>query len=150
MWMPSGGSRATARKPRLATCVLMVMLVLALGCQAPSGASKSQWTAAKIDSFESIAGKWAGLMVREPRSRQEDWVRLTIAADGAYEFTSYRTIGVFNGRGQLTLSEGKLTVKTERATASGSLWGSDAHRKLQFVAVMTDGTKYTTELEPAR
>lgn len=137
------------RTTSIVVCIA-VLFLLGLGCRSPGHEPARQWTPVPIESFASVAGKWAGLMLREPRSRQEDWVRLTIAADGAYEFTSYRTIGVFNGRGQLTLSEGKLTVKTERATASGSLWGSDAHRKLQFVAVMTDGTKYTTELEPAR
>lgn len=129
---------------------IAVLSLLTLGCQSPGHEPAQQWTPLPIESIASVAGKWAGLMLREPRSREEDWVRLTIAADGAYEFTSYRTIGVFSGRGQFSLSEGKLTVKTDRATATGSLWGSDGHRKLQFVAVMTDGTKYTTELEPAR
>ena len=150
MWMPSGGSRATAIKRRLATCVLMVLLVLALGCQAPSGASKSQWTAAKIDSFESIAGKWAGLMVREPRSRQEDWVQVAITDDGRYEFVSVRSIGAFSGKGQFTLEEGRLKAAGERGTVTGGLMTSGGRQMLRIFGVMNDGVQYKADLTRSR
>ena len=134
-------------------CVWIAFVGLALltaGCQTPREASKPQWSDVKIDSFESIAGKWAGLMLREPRSRQDDWVRVVIADDGRYEFVSYRSIGVFSGKGQFTLAEGMLTAAAERGTLTGGLLVSNGRRMLRMIGVMKDGTQYKAELEPSR
>ena len=124
--------------------------LLVVGCQSTDHEVKRQWSAQPIESFESVAGKWAGLMVRTPASRHDDWVRVLIGKDGTYEFTSYRTIGVFSGRGQFTLAEGKLTVTADRGTATGSLFVSEAKRMLRFIGVMKDGTEYTAEVEPSK
>jgi len=123
---------------------------LILGCQTSGTTQKPQWSAAPIESFASVVGKWGGLMVSEPKSRFDDWVRLSIGRDGRYTFTSYRTIGVFSGQGQFDLVNGKLTVMTERGLATGSLLVSDGARMLRFLAVMKDGTEYTVELDPAK
>jgi hypothetical protein len=131
-------------------CTVLVLLVLVLGCQAPGTTQKRQWNAVRIDSFASVAGNWAGLMVSAPKARRDDWVRASISHDGRYIFASYSTIGVFSGRGQFALVDGKLTVMTERGSAAGSLLVSDEARMLRFVGVMKDGTEYTAELDPAK
>lgn len=120
------------------------------GCQSAEVAPKQQWSPQPIESFGSVAGKWDGLLVRSPKVRGDDWLRVTIADDGQYEFASYRTAGMFSGRGQFTLTEGKLTVTTERGTASGSLYVSDNLRMLRMSGVMEDGTKYAAQLQPSQ
>ncbi|WP_455242710.1 hypothetical protein [Petrachloros mirabilis] len=140
-------------RTRCATALVMGVVFLSLlvvGCQTSGTTQKPQWSAAPIESFASVVGKWGGLMVSEPKSRFDDWVRLSIGRDGRYTFTSYRTIGVFSGQGQFDLVNGKLTVMTERGLATGSLLVSDGARMLRFLAVMKDGTEYTVELDPAK
>lgn len=123
---------------------------LILGCQTSGTPQKRQWSEAPIESFASVAGRWAGLMVSTPKSHQNDWVRVSIGRNGRYAFSSYRTIGLFSGEGQFDLVDGKLTVMTERGSASGSMLASpDGARMLQFHAVMKDGTELTAEVEPA-
>lgn len=123
---------------------------LILGCQASGTPQHRQWNEAPIESFTSIAGKWSGIMVTAPKAREDDWVRTSISRDGRYEFASYRTIGVFTGKGQFALVNGKLSIMTERGSATGSLLVSDGARMLRFLALMKDGTEYTVELEPEK
>lgn len=144
-WIVKSDNRAMA----FVVCLTLWALVIA-GCQSTHLGLKRHWNAESIESFGSVAGKWTGMMVRVPRSRGDDLIHVTIDEDGRYEFASYRTIGVFSGRGQFTLADGKLTVTTERGTATGSLFTSDGARSLRFLGVMKDGTEYTAELEPAK
>jgi hypothetical protein len=133
--------------------VLIGLTLLALvvqGCQSLGPAPKQQWSPQPIESFGSVAGKWTGLIVNHPKSLKDDWVRLSIGNDGRYDFATYRTIGVFSGRGQFTLTEGQLTVTTERGSATGSLFVSDGSRMLRVIGIMGKGTEYTAELEPSK
>lgn len=139
----------TMRAATILVSLTLVVLVVQ-GCQSLGPAAMQPWNPQSIESFDSVAGKWGGLMVSHPKSRKDDWVRVTIADDGRYEFASYRTIGVLSGRGQFTLAEGQLTVTTERGSATGSLLVSDGSRMLRIIATMRDGTQYTAELEPSR
>ena len=147
-----GSVQYLSRTGRASALVMSVVFLslLVVACQAPGTTQKRQWSPSSIESFDSVAGKWAGLMASVPKAREDDWVRASISHDGQYEFASYRTIGVFSGRGQFALVDGKLTVMTERGSATGSLLVSDGARMLQFLAVMKDGTEYTVELEPAK
>jgi hypothetical protein len=129
------------------TCAAVFMIA---GCQSTDQQPKQTFHSVAIDSFQSVAGKWAGVMIRTPRSREEDWIRVTIQPDGRYEFASYRTIGVLSGHGQFTLADGKLAVKTERGTAMGTLWMADDRRMLRFAGVLEDGMQYTAEVTPAK
>ncbi|MDF0673564.1 MAG: hypothetical protein P0120_04375 [Nitrospira sp.] len=140
--------RQNIRAAVLLVCMSLWSLV-AQGCQSTEVASKQQWSSQPIESFGSVAGKWAGLVVRSPKVRGDDWLRVTIADDGRYEFASYRTIGAFSGRGQFTLAEGKLTVTTERGTVTGSLYVSENSRMLRMSGVMEDGTRYAVQLQPS-
>ncbi|WP_455379350.1 hypothetical protein [Petrachloros mirabilis] len=137
-------------RPALGLIGVVFLSLLVVGCQTPEPTYKRQWSPSSIESFDSVAGKWAGVIVRTPKGREDDWVRVSIGRDGRYEFASYRTIGVFSGQGQFSLVDGKLTVMTERGSATGSLLVSDGARMLRFVGVMKDGTEYTVGLEPAK
>lgn len=142
-------NRSNSRVRGLPGAVL-VLVVLVLGCQASGTTQQRQWDALPIESFASVKGMWAGILVSKPKARQDDWVRLAIGDDGRYVFESYRTIGVFEGHGQFSVTEGKLTVTTDRGSATGSLFASDGARMLRFLGVMKDGAEYTAELEPAK
>jgi hypothetical protein len=87
-------------------------------------------------------------MVRAPRSKEEDWIKVRIHENGAYEFASYRTIGVFHGKGQFTLKDGTLFVETERGTATIALFVAEAGRMLRAEGETKDGLKYSGELFP--
>src|SRR5215831_16053340 len=89
-----GSMRQNIRAAVLLVCMSLWSLV-AQGCQSTEVASKQQWSPQPIEFFGSVTGKWAGLVVRSPKVRGDDWLRVTIADDGRYEFASYRTIGAF-------------------------------------------------------
>lgn len=132
------------------TCAALAALFVIAGCQSTEPELKHTFHPVAIDSFQSVAGQWAGVMIRTPRSREEDWIRVTIQPDGRYEFASYRTIGVLSGHGQFTLADGRLAVKTERGTATGTLWMAESRRMLRFAGQLEDGMHYTAEVTPAK
>ncbi|GKS59319.1 hypothetical protein YTPLAS18_28460 [Nitrospira sp.] len=135
---------------RFVPLALLALSWLVPGCQTPSAAPEVRWTAVPVESFEPIAGRWAGLMVREPRSRQDDWVRVSIADDGRYEFVSYRSIGMFSGKGQFTLAQGQLRASGDRGSVTGGLMTSDGRQMLRFIGVMNDGVQYKAEVQRSR
>lgn len=126
----------------------LVVLLLA-ACRPPGLEPAREWSAVPIESFDSIAGRWSGILVRTPRARQDDWIRVTIGMEGDYEFTGHRTIGVLSGQGRLTLTEGRVALRTEQGTATGALWESDGKRVLRITGLERDGKSFTAELKPA-
>src|SRR3989442_1475839 len=125
--------------------VLVVVGITAhmlIACQTVGPREQLQWNATTIADFRSVAGQWEGLMIRSPRSPKDDWLSLKIGDDGSYEFASYRGIGVFSGRGQLTLENGKLTTQSERGRATLSLYTANGERMLRAEGVTTDDLKY--------
>lgn len=126
----------------------LVVLLLA-ACQPSWREPAREWSAVPIESFESIAGRWSGLLVRSPRARQDDWIRVTIGMEGDYEFAGHRTIGVLSGHGRLTLADGRVALHTEQGTATGALWESDGKRVLRVTGLDRDGKPFTAELMPA-
>jgi hypothetical protein len=89
-----------------------MQIMMACGFTGPK--ETRQWQPIAIPDFKSVAGKWEGLLVRNPRTRDDDWVTVVIGEGGTYEFTSYRRIGVFAGKGKLVLADGKLSAKSEK------------------------------------
>ena len=87
-------------------------------------------------------------MRRTPEMRNDDWVQVSIRDDGMYTFKSYRTIGVFSGRGQLTLNQGKATVRLTRGIDSFSM------KQMEFACCGREATKegieYASDLTPAK
>jgi hypothetical protein len=87
-------------------------------------------------------------MVRVPPSKEDDWVKLRIHEDGAYQFAAYRTVGVFGGKGQFTLKDGTLFAETERGTGTLALFVAEAGRMLRAEGETKDGLRYSGELFP--
>jgi hypothetical protein len=109
-----------------------------------------QWVQVPIADLSSVAGKWDGLIRVVPHQRRDDWVTVTIASDGRYEFSSLRTIGVFSGGGQFALDEGKLLSKSERGTVEAVLYEAGGQRMLKAKGRAADGTEYTAEVKPVK
>ena len=130
--------------------ILLVTIGVVVACGGLDSSPKVQWIQSPIADMQAVAGKWEGIMISAPRSRNDDWVRVTIREDGAYEFTSFRTIGVFHGSGTFTLSDGKAMATGGRGTVTLMLYTADGRRRLRAVGLAKDGTEYSADLDPAR
>lgn len=139
---------------RFVRLVLPVGLMAVLGstaaCATSEPAGQLQWNQVPISDFGSVAGKWEGLMTRAPRAQNDDWVKVAIHEDGQYEFASYRMIGVFHGRGTLSLADGKMTSSSERGTVTCTLYTADGQRMLRAVGITKGGLEHTVDLEPVK
>jgi hypothetical protein len=133
----------------LATCLLMG-LAPSHGCQPMERSEPLQWVQASIADVSDVAGKWDGLMRRIPPDRRDDWVTVTIAPDGRYEFSSLRTIGVFSGQGRFDVTDGKLQSRSERGAVEAVLYQAGSQRMLKAKGRAADGTEYTAEVKPAK
>lgn len=130
---------------------LLICLVMGYGCEKNMERStQPQWVQVPIADLSSVAGKWDGLIRVVPHQRRDDWVTVTIASDGRYEFSSLRTIGVFSGGGQFALDEGKLLSKSERGTVEAVLYKAGGQRMLKAKGRAADGTEYTAEVKPVK
>lgn len=141
----------------MSSMVRLVRLGMRLGatlvvvaCGSLDSSPEVPWVHVPIAEFTSVAGKWEGLLISAPRSRLDDWVRVVIREDGAYEFASYRTIGVFHGSGTLTLKDGQVTTTTEQGTATCTLYEAIGRRMLRAHGVNKQGVEYSAELTPAK
>jgi hypothetical protein len=100
------------RSRKLIAIIIAVSALVACSSRTPR--EKPQWQPTNVTDFKSVAGTWEGLMVRNPRVSGDDWVRLVIRDTGAYEFASPRLIGVFSGKGNLVLTDGKMSAKSDK------------------------------------
>ena len=130
--------------------LFIICLAISYGCETIERTDGPQWVRVSIVDLATVAGKWDGLMRRIPPSRRDDWVTVTIAPDGRYEFSSLRTIGVFSGGGQFALNEGKLLSTSERGTVEAVLYEAGAQRLLKAKGRAADGTEYTAEVKPVK
>jgi hypothetical protein len=129
---------------------LAMAIVTIAGCSAVSSGDTRQWTPTAVTDFKSVAGTWEGILVgiAGPRA-DEDWIRLTIGETGAYEFASYRTIGVFSGKGNFKLTDGRLTAQSDKGKMALELFrdAANGERMLRAEAATRDGQKYSAELK---
>ena len=128
----------------MSAIVAMVIVVLA-GCAGMTPAGPAE-TVVSIAGFDTVKGKWAGVITRSPASRREDLVELTVDADGSYRFESARTIGVLQGGGKLALRDGALFSSSEHGSATYRLVDRGGQRLLKVDAVDRDGLRYSGEL----
>ena len=101
-------------KRSLKILIIVIAVNLMIACSSTTPTETRQWQPAPVTDFKSVAGKWEGLLIRNPREREDDWLTLIIGDTGTVEFVSYRTIGVFSGKGMLVLTDGKLSAKSEK------------------------------------
>jgi hypothetical protein len=125
---------------RLAVLLLATGLVVA--CATPR---RPAWTPVPIPNLASVSGKWAGVLLRDPTDRRDDWLELTIAPDGSFQAKSYRLIGAMTGSGQFTLADGKLNAKSPRATTTGTLYEAEGQRMLRIEAVTPEGLTFRSD-----
>jgi hypothetical protein len=128
---------------------LLALLAVLGACTNTTPPATSPWSEAGISDFKNIAGQWEGLMRRAPEMRSDDWVQVSIRDDGMYAFKSFRTIGVFSGRGQLTLNQGKATRSTDHGELTFVLYEANGVRMLRARATK-DGIEYASDLTPAK
>ena len=132
----------------LVTIIIAVNLMVA--CSSTASRETRQWEPAPATDFKSVAGKWEGLLIRNPKTPDDDWVTLVISDTGAYEFASYRTIGVFAGKGKLTLTDGKLSAKSDKGgqmTLQPYVDRGSSDRMLKVDAKDSGGFTYSAELK---
>lgn len=123
----------------------------ALAC-AVFAAEKTQWSPTEITDIKSISGKWEGIMIRTPKSKQDDWVNVSIQDNGDYEFASYRTIGVFSGKGNLAVKDGKAMAQSEKGSVTVQLFTDKTKEQsmLKAEGKGKDGISYRAELQKAK
>jgi hypothetical protein len=124
----------------------------ALACAVFAASAKAQWSPIPIDDVKSISGNWEGLMIRTPTAKNDDWVNVSIQDNGDYEFASYRTIGVFSGKGNLAVKDGKAVTQSERGTATLQLFTepTKGENMLKVESKGKDGISYRAELRKAK
>ena len=131
---------------------MMIAMHLISACSSTDMKEARQWQPATISDFKSVAGKWEGLLIRNPRTPNDDWVTFAISDTGAYEFVSPRLIGVFTGKGQLSVSDGKLVAKSEKGGQMTLQLYTDAggsgERMLRTTAKDSQGYTYAADLKP--
>ena len=134
----------------LARLLVATLALTVAGC-AEMSQSPPALSPVAITNIGSVAGKWAGPVTGLATRRDEgDWVNVVIGPDGTYDFGIYRTIGVFGGKGTLTIQDGKLALHGDRGDSTLTLFEGGGKRVLRGDGVLSDGTRINAELTPAR
>jgi hypothetical protein len=130
---------------------LLIGVQAALACAVFAASEKPQWSPTAITDIKSIAGKWEGILIRTPKARSDDWVNISIQDNGDYEFASYRTIGVFSGKGNLAVKDGKAMAQNEKGSLTMQLFTDKTKGQLMLKAESKgkDGISYRAELKKA-
>jgi hypothetical protein len=140
----------------------LVYLHLIVACSSMAPTETRQPTA--VTDFKSVSGKWEGLLIRDhPMTQNYDRVTLVIDDTGAYEnavvrtrttasgtSVSYSVIGVFAEKGNLVLTDGKLSAKGEKggqATLQLYVDSRSSERMLKADAKDSEGFIYSAELK---
>jgi len=102
-----------------------------------------------VSDVKSVVGTWKGVVYLS--GSEPDEVTLTIREDGSYDVVSRLPIGVSRGRGQITISEGRLIMRGERGHGVGRLLSSSGgDRVMSITATLSDNRTLTAELGPSR
>lgn len=140
----------TRLKPSLEMMAIIIAVHVIAGCSSTASKETRQWQPIAIADYKVVAGKWQGLLVRNPRTRDDDWVTFVISETGAYEFASYRMIGVFAGKGKLVLADGKLSAKSDKGgqmTLQLYADSGSSERMLRAIANDSEGFHYWADLK---
>ena len=140
----------TRFKRSLAMIAVIVAVQAMVACSFTAPKETRQWQPTSVADFKGVAGKWEGLLVRNPRTRDDDWVTVVIGETGAYEFDSYRMIGVFAGKGKLVLADGKLSAKSDKGgqmTLQLYADSGSSQRMLRAEAKDSEGFLYWADLK---
>jgi len=129
--------------------LIVVLAVTIAGCT--STAPQPPATTVPITSFQMVAGKWAGTVVGLSGSKDEgDSIEVTIGEDGSYDFGMFRTIGMFGGKGQFGLKDGKLTSQSQRGNAEYTLSERGGRQYLRGEGLFENNKTVTADLTRKR
>jgi hypothetical protein len=131
---------------------LGLALVLAAGC-AGSGGTTTSTAPVAVTDVSSVAGKWVGLLSIAGGRDREDYVEVTVDANGNYRASSARTIGVLDTKGTVTASGGRLLIKGDsggRGTATLYTQPPPHQHMLVVNGTASDGREYILRLHPQR
>ena len=129
-----------------------VLLLGVTGC-AGGGGTSTATAPVTVTDVSSVAGKWTGLLSITGSRDREDYVEVTVDANGAYQASSARTIGVLDTKGTVTPSGGRLLIKGDaggRGTATLYTQPPPDERMLVVNGTASDGRAYTLRLRPQR
>ncbi len=136
--------------PSLAFVTLLAVGMAFMGCADTQSRQEPLSTIVPISEIKNVAGKWSGIAKRTPPAGRDDWLEVTIKEDGAYEYSSFRTIGAAMGSGRLTLKDGTLMSESDKASATYTLYDRGGKRVLVLEVTMKDGVHYSADLKPAK
>jgi hypothetical protein len=147
-----GSGRTTGRVTLARVAGLLAVALAFAACASSTTPAPRPSVAVPITDYKMVAGKWAGLItgLSGPRGDQGDWVEMTIADNGAYDFGVARTIGLFHGKGNFSLKDGKLAVEGERGHATFVLFQGEGAKMLRANGQLRSGTAVSGDLRPAR
>ena len=131
---------------------LGLLLVLGLA-RCGSGGATTQTAPVAVTDVSSVAGKWVGLLSITGSRDREDYVEVTVDANGAYRASSARTIGVLDTKGTVTASGGRLVINGDsggQGTATLYTQPPPDERMLVVNGTASDGRAYTLRLRPQR
>jgi len=135
--------------PLLILFLSLSCLMATVGCETVPPLPQLEWKPVPITDPAQAAGKWEGILRREPPSRTDDFVTIIIVTDGRFRFTSVKTIGVLSGEGTFTIADGGLTITDERGSINMTLYEGDGQRMLRAKARSHDGIEYHSDLTPS-
>ena len=141
------------RLPAAPVVILVAVVGGLAGCAKAATPPPVSLSPVPIADFASVAGRWEGLVAGLPPRRSSedvDLIKVLIGPDGTYDFGIYRTIGVFGGKGQLALENGKLVLHGERGSATITLLEGDGQRVLRADGLMKNGVRVSSDLTPVR
>ena len=128
--------------------LIVVLAVTIAGC---TSAPPPPATTVPITSFQMVAGKWQGTVVGLSGSKDEgDSIEVTIGEDGSYDFGMFRTIGMFGGKGQFGLKDGKLTSQSQRGNAEYTLSERGGRQYLRGEGLFENNKTVTADLTRKR
>ena len=128
--------------------LIVVVAVTIAGC---TSAPPPPATTVPITGFQMVAGKWQGTVVGLSGSKDEgDSIEVTIGEDGSYDFGMFRTIGMFGGKGQFGLKDGKLTSQSQRGNAEYTLSERGGRQYLRGEGLFENNKTVTADLTRKR
>lgn len=130
--------------------VIFSLGVWMAGCAPTAPVPPPPSTPVVLSTVAQAAGTWSGILRTIPRSRNDDWLTLTIRENGTYHFESVRTIGIMQGDGTFTVLDGRLRMDKEGAWITGQLYADDSRRRLTIEAESKDGVHYAADLAPGK
>ena len=137
------------RLTKIGVSFVIFTVVVGFAASLVGCASVGPLTPVAVSDVKSVAGTWKGVVYLS--GSEPDEVTLTIREDGSYDVVSRKLIGVSRGRGQITISEGRLIMRGERGHGVGRLLSSSSgDRVMSITATLSDNSTLTAELGPSR